>query len=151
METNTNMAGQEAQANNAGAEDVQEKVGGKEQKMFTQEEVNSFVQSRLSRYKGQAEKEVRADYDQKLKELNDREMKLLMKEQLHDRNMPKELADIITCIDENDLKRKLDALQKIYGGGYAAKNQVTGFQIGAASDGRTAVGSDPVRKAIGLI
>lgn len=81
METNTNMAGQEAQANNAGAEDVQEKVGGKEQKMFTQEEVNSFVQSRLSRYKGQAEKEVRADYDQKLKELNDREMKLLMKEQ----------------------------------------------------------------------
>lgn len=150
METNTSMTGQENQANNAGAENVQGRAEEKEQKMFTQEEVNGFIQSRLSRYKGQAEKEIKDDYDQRLKDLNAREMKLLVKEQLHDRDMPRELADIITCTDENDLKRKLDALQKIYSGESAAKNQVTGFQIGAASDGRLPTGPDPVRGAMGL-
>ncbi len=150
METNTN-AGQEPQIGNEGAENVQGTQEGKEQKLFTQEEVNGFVQSRLTRYRGQTEKEVRKEYDQKLQELQAREMRLLVKERLHDRDMPRELADIITCTDEDDLDSKLDALQKIYGGkGPARTEQPTGFRIGAPGNGHPLTGPDPVREAMGL-
>lgn len=125
----------------------------KEQKLFTQEEVNSFVQSRISRIKGQISKDAKADYAQKLSELQAREMKLLVKEKLSDRGMSKELADIITCTDEEDLNNKLDLLNKIYGGTAAKeKEKPAGFiQIGAGGGGSgIAQGPDPIRTAMGL-
>ena len=126
---------------------------GKEQKLFTQDEVNSFVQSRISRLKGQINKEAQAEYSQKLAELQARESKLMVKEALHERNMPRELADIITCDDENDLNTKLEALQKIYGD-KAKEEKPKGFvMVGARpaeSSGRLPAGPDPVRKAMGL-
>ena len=103
--------------------------------------------------KGQVTKEAQAEYSQKLAELEAREMKLLVKERLSDRGMPKELADIITCADEKDIDSKLDALQKIYGGQGAARKEdrPTGFvQIGAASNNGQLPVADPVRKAMGL-
>lgn len=150
METNTEMNGQETQAANEGAENVQGKPESQGQKLFTQEEVNGFMQSRLSRYKGQVEKELKAEYDQKLQDLQAREMRLLVMEKLHDRDMPRELADIITCTDENDLKNKLDALQKIYGGNPAREQQPTGFRMGAPGNSGPITGPDPVRTAMGL-
>lgn len=156
MEENTNMT-EQTQAENMGNETEAQGSGqaaagtGKEQKLFTQEEVNSFVQSRVSRLKSQVTKEAKAEYDQKLAELQARESKLMVKEALSNRNMPRELADIITCTDENDLKEKLDALQKIYGDKAKEKEvKSTGFiQIGAHGD-PYAMPADPVRKAMGL-
>lgn len=157
MEENTNMT-EQTQAENMGNEtevqgaDQAATGSGKDQKLFTQEEVNSFVQSRVSRLKGQISKEAQAEYNQKLAELQAREMKLLVKEQLDVRNMPRELADIITCADEKDLTNKLDALQKIYGSTSAAKEKERpiGFvQVGAGGDPH-AMPADPVRKAMGL-
>ena len=158
MEENTKMT-EQTQAENMGNEsEVQgtDQAGdgsGKEQKLFTQEEVNGFVQSRIARMKGQIEKESKAEYTQKLAEREAREMKLLVKERLSNRGMPKELADIITCADEKDIDSKLDALQKIYGGQSAAKKEdkPTGFvQVGAASSNGQLPVADPVRKAMGL-
>lgn len=158
MEENTNMT-EQTQAGNMGNEtegqgaDQATAGSGKEQKLFTQEEVNSFVQSRVSRLKSQINKEASAEYNQKLAELQARESKLMVKEALHERNMPRELADIITCTDENDIKEKLDALQKIYGGQSAAKEETkpTGFvQIGAGRSSEEMYAPDPVRKAMGL-
>lgn len=128
------------------------KAGGDGQKLFTQEEVNSFVQSRLSRYKAQADKESQAAYSQKLQELQQREMRLLVKEHLSARDMPRELADIITCTDEADLKQKLDTLQKVYGGSAAGKKEEpTGFfRLGAPGNNGPVSGPDPIRKAMGL-
>lgn len=144
MEENTNVVAEN--------DDNQGNAGGNGQKLFTQEEVNSFVQSRLSRYKGQLEKEGNREYDQKMQELHQREMKLLVREHLSERSMPKELADIITCTDETDLKRKLDALQK-YGSSVAEKEneKPTGFiQVGAPVGSGNTQGPDPIRKAMGL-
>lgn len=149
MEENANMTEQSTQEENSGA-DVQGK-----KKLFTQEEVNGFVQSRISRMRSQIEKESRATYDQKMQELNVREMKLMTKEALSDRGMPKELADIITCTDEEDLKNKLDALQKIYGGTSAAgkKEEPSGFRkVGVSTDGalKPGDGTSSIREAMGL-
>ena len=160
MEENTNMT-EQTQAENMGSEtevqgaDQAAAGSGKDQKLFTQEEVNSFVQSRVSRLKGQISKEVQAEYSQKLAELQAREMKLLVKEQLDARNMPRELADIITCTDEKDLANKLDALQKIYGD-KAKEEKPKGFICvgGRPYEGNTRGGlptmGDPIRNAMGL-
>lgn len=164
MEENTNMT-EQTQAENMGNEtevqgaDQAAAGSGKEQKLFTQEEVNGFVQSRVSRLKGQINKEASAEYSQKLAELQARESKLMVKEALHEREMPKELADIITCTDEKDLTAKLDALQKIYGDKVEEEKKPTGFrplgkgfmQVGAPyKDHHDYEPADPVRKAMGL-
>ena len=154
MEESTNMT-EQTQAENMGNEtevqgaDQAAAGSGKEPKVFTQEEVNSFVQSRVSRLKGQINKEASAEYNQKLAELQARESKLMVKEALSDRNMPRELADIITCTDENDLNMKLEALQKIYGD-KAKEEKPKGFvMVGARpaeGSGSLPVGPDPVRR-----
>lgn len=152
MEENTNKT-EQTQTENMGNESEAQGTAGKEGKLFTQDEVNSFVQSRIARMKGQVTKEAQAEYSQKLAELEAREMKLLVKERLSDRGMPKELADIITCADEKDIDSKLDALQKIYGDKAKNEDKPTGFvQLGAPSGGSNGfyAESNPVRKAMGL-
>lgn len=148
MEENTNTAA--TQAENMGNEtEVQES----DQKLFTQEEVNGFVQSRVARMKAQATKEAQAEYNQKLADLQAREMKLLIKEKLSDRGMPRELADVLHCTDENDIDAKLDTLNRIYGGRKAAETekQPAGFvQVGAVPNNAPMPHADPVRKAMGL-
>lgn len=155
MEENTNVTDQATQAGNMGNESEVQGTAGEGGKTFTQEEVNGFVQSRIARLKGQIEKESKAEYEKRFAELEAREMKLMAKEKLSERGMPRELADIITCTDEKDLDNKLDALQKIYGD--KAKDKPTGFVqiIGAhPAEGNTRgglpVGADPVRRAMGL-
>lgn len=162
MEENMNATEQTTQAENMGNEaEVQGTAReGKEkgQKLFTQEEVNGFVQSRISRLKGQIEKESKAEYEQKFTELQAREMKLLVREKLDERGMSRELADIITCTDEDDLNNKLDKLYEIYGKEEQAP--VTGFKmmppkglkVGAVADGNSSfyTSTDPLRQAMGL-
>ena len=128
--------------------DVQGTEG--EKKLFTQEEVNGFIQSRISRLKNQVSKEVRAEYDQKMAELQAREMKLAVNEKLAEREMPRELADIITCTDENDIDIKLDALQRIYGNKKQASAQAGFIQVGSGGNTDPLPRTDPIRKAMGL-
>lgn len=145
---NTNMTEQTQGENMGNNEPVQAAEGN--EKLFTQEDVNSFVQARISRLKGQLAKEAKAEYDQKLAELQAREMKLTVKEKLAERGMPKELADVITCADEKDIEAKLDTLQRIYGNEEKKTAQKGFLQVGA--EGRTGAipQADPIRKAMGL-
>ena len=148
-ENNMNVA----QAENMGNEtEVQGAAGGEKGKLFTQDEVNSFIQSRVSRMKAQAAKDAKAEYDQKLADLQAREMKLLIKEQLSKRGMSAELADIITCADEDDLSNKLDTLQKIYGDKAKKEESPSGHvQVGAfIPKHMQTFNRDPVREAMGM-
>ncbi len=114
------------------------KTGDQEQgsgKTFTQDEVNGFVQSRISRMKGQIEKQLKADYDAKSQELRQREMRLTVREALSERGMPKELSEIITCSDEEDMNTKLDALAKICSNQAQANEPSMGFRFGAPKSG----------------
>lgn len=150
MEENTNTTA--TQGDDMGNESSVQ--GQEETKTFTQDDVNKIIQGRLDKLKAQAAKEQEAEYTQKLAELQAREMKLLVKEQLSDRGMPKELADIITCTDESEIVKKLDALQKIYGNKAKEKENPTGFKIigarPAEGNGRLPNMGDPVRSAMGL-
>lgn len=151
MEENaTNAVNESAQAANAGQEGVQG-TNGANDKRFTQEEVNGFIQSRLGRMKDQAAKEIKAEYDKKFADLQAREIRLLVREQLSIRGMSADLADVITCTDENDLKAKLDKLQQIYGSSKKEVKQEAGFiQVGTAKGPDQPTSSDPVRAAMGL-
>lgn len=153
MEDSRNMKAQTPAENMGDEADMQGAAeGGKSSKLFTQEEVNSFVQARISRLRNQIAKETQAEFSQKLANLEAREIKLLIKEKLADRGMPKELAEIITCTSEEDISQKLDALQKIYGNPRTDKEkQTSGFtQIGTAFSKGDLPTVDPVRKAMGL-
>lgn len=153
MTENTNMTEQTTQAENMGNEAPAQDTNNSEERLFTQDEVNSFVKSQVARMMKKATKDQEAEYNQKLADLQAREMKLTVKEKLSERDMPKELAEIITGADEAEIEKKLDALQKIYGSKPAAREneRPTGFvQIGAAANGEAPEPVDPVRTAMGL-
>lgn len=103
-------------------------------------------------YEEQAAKETEAAYAQKIADIEARERRLLLKEQLFDRGMPKELADIITGTDEKDISAKLDTLQKLYGNAERIKEtKATGFQrVGQYNSNSATRSIDPVREAMGL-
>lgn len=140
------------QETNTQGEDMGIETEGQEteQRTFTQEEVNGFVQSRISRIKNQAAKEAKAEYEQKLQELNAREMKLLTKEHLQSRGMPSELADVISCSSEEELETKLDTLQKLYGNKEQKEKPGRFVQVGYTPSGGEFVQHDPLRSAMGL-
>jgi len=126
-----------------------------EQKLFTQEEVNNFIQARLTQMKKQAAKESQAEIEQRLADLTERENRLLVREELHKRQMPAELADIITGTDAADIGTKLDKLAEIYGkvGSQTGEEKAVmpgGFRIGGNSDIAGQKKKDKVREAFGL-
>lgn len=157
MEDNTNATNEGTQAANVGQEGVQGATGTND-KHFTQEEVNSFIQSRLGRMKDQAVKEARAEYEQKLAEVHAKEMQLLLKEQLSARGMNVALANVITCTDEEDLKAKLDVLQSCFGdqpkGGFyrldKSGNKIAGSESQYMRNTKQKPEIDPIRAAMGI-
>lgn len=128
-----------------GAENA-DQSGENKEKMFTQEEVNKIVKSRLSR-----DRDTRSNQESREQTLRDREQSLLVREALLDRGMPKELSDIIKFSDEKDLDSKLDILDNLLSSNKKEPDSPgQGFrQIGV---GRTndSAGVDPVRRAMGL-
>ena len=151
MDENQSM---EQQTQNTGENVTAQETETRGKKLFTQDEVNGFLQARLSRMKSQASKEAQVELEQKMADLTAREMKLMVREKLQDRGMPRELADVISCADEKEIETKLDALQRIYGGGTAAKEkeQPAGFTQVGTGGGQSGfvTTTDPVRKAMGL-
>lgn len=120
---------------------------------FTQEEVNNIVQNRVNRLKEQVTKESKSEYEQKLADLQAREMKLIIKEKLDERGMPRELAEVLNCASEDEINIKLDALQKIYGNSSKemhTEENSTGFRVIGVENNGMNQADDPVRKAMGL-
>ena len=75
----------------------------------------------------------------------------MVKEVLQARNMPKELAEVITCTDKEDLNKKLDTIASIYDK-QSKDKKTTGFTVIGTAPGSpyAQVGVDPVRQAMGL-
>lgn len=149
MDENMNMEPEATQGAKLGNEsEVQDGP-----KAFTQDEVNRIIQGRLDQMKKQAAKEQEAEYARKIRELQAREMQILVRERLDARSMPRQLADIITCTDEKELDGKLNAIEGIYG---KKADKPQGFTIkgGRPAEGNTRGGipsmGDPVRRAMGL-
>lgn len=121
------------------------------EKLFTQDEVNSFIQARLAQMKKQASKESSAELEARIKELDEREMRLSVREELSKRGMPVELAELISCSSVDEIGTKLDRLNEIYGKKQEPKNAPRdGFQIGGSGDNDKSERHDAIREAMGL-
>lgn len=121
----------------------------KEEKLFTQEEVNGFIQARLTQMRKQAAKEASTEYDAKMAELGKREAKLAIREKLQGRGMPMELADVISCEDMEGLDGKIDILEKLLPK-KEEEAERRGFRVGGDPGQGSNCGYDPYRRAMGL-
>lgn len=129
-------------------EQNQEETGTKENKTFTQEDVNKIVQERLAS-KGTS-KELENTLATKEKELQEREMALVAKEMLISNDMDNRLADVITGATKEEIENKLEILKQVYGtNGQKEDKANRGFQKIGASGGDS-LGYDAIGHAMGL-
>lgn len=89
-----------------------------EGKTFTQDDVNRIVQERLAKEKGKASSN--EDFEKKTAELERKQTELLEKENrlnaltaLRSAGYPDELADVIRCSNEDELKKSIELIDKI--------------------------------------
>lgn len=93
-----------------------------EVRTFTQEDVNRIVSERLAKEKAKYEANSKADSQAKEealstreKELQVRELKATAREKLFDKQLPKELLDVINYSSEEEMNKSIDILEKTYG------------------------------------
>ena len=96
----------ENEENKTGAENSTQ---GSQEKMFTQEEVNTIIQNRLTREKEKSATENAAALEDREAQLQERELKLQLREEMANHDIPKELSDIITVTDEKARHSSRDA------------------------------------------
>lgn len=82
-----------------------------QEKMFTQEEVNKIVQSRLAR----ARTETSPELSQREADLNKRELQLDARERLADAGLPKELVNALNCSDKETMENSIKAILAVVG------------------------------------
>lgn len=139
--------------NNQADENNNEQVtAATEKKTFSQEEVNLIVQNRLQRERDKIAAEQGADIAKRETELQAREMRVTVREQLATNGMPGELAELIKAADEEELQRNIETLKKYLADDFKKadeKNKPGFFKIGAnPPDGQKA--GDPFRRVMGL-
>ena len=109
--TDINTQNTNTQPNNA--DPAENGDQGKEQKMFTQEEVNNIVSERLKRDREKREGAQTAN--EKEQALNDRENRLSCREYIVEKGYRMELLDILSTADVNQFRASADKLYEIYG------------------------------------
>lgn len=116
---------------------------GQEQKTFTQEEVDEIVRKRLARERKKADQDNGASSgSDREKTLDERELKIMAKEKLHDSGLPINLADILRYSDEESLDNAIEEIKNMNKGAPKAWGQRVSRGGGTQTD--------PYRKAMGL-
>lgn len=127
----------------------------KQEKYFTQADLDRIIGERLARVKTETDPELQAR-EQKCAQ---RELRLDARERLADAGLPKELLSAINCSTKEDMEKSIKVIQSLYGNiaaGNAAKNRTGTYRVSTSSSGGcTGCSSgvnDPVaiRQAMGL-
>ena len=133
-----------------------------EVKTFTQDDVNRIVQERLAKEKskGNGDDELNkraAELDKRTADLEQRENRLNAITALRSAGYPDELADVIKCSNDNELKNSIELITKIVEErtpkGWSKDQEANRAQFTAPmiSNGITnTMNSDGVRRAMGL-
>ena len=114
-----------------------------EAKTFTQEEVDEIVRKRLARERKRTEAGDGAEPAQdREKELDARELRIMAREKLQEAGMPMALADVLRYSDDKSLEKAMEIIMSLNQAG----SKSWGYR---PSNGKT-VTTDPFRKAMGL-
>lgn len=109
-------------------------------KTFTQEEVNSIIQDRLAKEKAKHEKQIS---DLQIN-INRREKRLYVTEQLKQKGIPEELVDLVNLEDDESISNSITLLEKTYKQQHGTENKVYN------PAGGNTYQEDPIRRAMGL-
>lgn len=131
-----------------------------EGKTFTQEDVNRIVQERLAKEKsngqtGQTDTR-EAELDKREADIKAREQRYATLSAIREAGLPDELADVIRCDSEDNLKKSLETIKKIIEERTPTeqdkKNAATmaAFSFTAPMHNNTSGDSDSIRSAMGL-
>lgn len=77
-------------------------------KLFTQEEVNNIIRDRLARERAKNTPQEPTEEEKRLKDLNDRESKLVCREYVMDQGLPSQLLDVLDTSNHEEFKNKAD-------------------------------------------
>lgn len=136
----------------------------KEGKTFTQDDVNRIVQERLAKERskgtGNGEDELSkraAELDKRTTDLEQRESRFNAITALRNAGYPDELADIIKCSNDNELKKSIELITKIVeertpkGWSQERENARVQFTAPMTQNGIVSrLNSDGIRRAMGL-
>lgn len=123
------------------------------EKTFTQAEVDDIVKNRLARER--KAKTDGADFSEREKALNDREIRLMAREKLFDKKLPADLIDVMKFSDEKTLDEAIEKIEKIIGKTHSDTEEQNDQTIKKSwgmpvSKGNPIKSGDPYRKAMGL-
>lgn len=127
----------------------------KQEKFFTQADLDRIIGERLARVKTETNPELQAR-EQKCAQ---RELRLDARERLADAGLPKELLSAINCNTKEDMEKSITVIQNLYGNvaaGSTARNRTGTYRVSTTSSGEHSGSSsgidDPVaiRQAMGL-
>lgn len=120
---------------------------GTEPRTFTQEDVDRIVQDRLSRERKKFQPQEPDPLEQREQELKQREMAFDIKELLNNEKYPAELADILQYSNMDEFKKQYEALKQFLPRPNAPRIV---FSTGVSNGNNGGMGTDPIRKAMGL-
>lgn len=127
-------------------------IDQKQEKLFTQDEVNRIVGERLARVKT----EVSPGLQERDRALTEREMLLDARERLMEAGLPKELISAINCRTKEDMENSIKVIQRLYGNAGVHEKPVYrvsgGIYGNSNGSGHRSGVDDPasIRKAMGL-
>ena len=139
--TDTNTQNIDTQPTNA--DPAVNRDQGKEQKMFTQDEVNTIVSERLKRDR---EKRTETNTEnEREKALAERENRLSCREYITEKNYNAELLNILDTTDVEKFKAAADKIHEIYGFAHEEAKNRPHFSAPKIRNNPPAV--DPIRNA----
>ena len=120
----------------------------KNEKLFTQDEVNRIVGERLARVKNNSSGV--NDFDRREQELNRREMQIEAREKLAEAGLPKDLLDAVNCNSKEEMEKSIKALTGFFGARKAQSGYRVYTGIAPGGNGGTGMNESDIRKAMGL-
>lgn len=93
----------------------------KNERTFTQEEVNEIVKNRLSRAKGEKEDDKKrldereTELTKREEELTKKEHRLMADELLREKNLPPESLGLVNLSNKETLKESIDLMARLFG------------------------------------
>lgn len=120
----------------------------KNEKLFTQDEVNRIVGERLARVKNNSSGV--NDFDRREQELNRRELQIEAREKLAEAGLPKDLLDAVNCNSKEEMEKSIKALTGFFGARKAQSGYRVYTGIASGGNGGTGMNESDIRKAMGL-